>query len=388
MNQNQNQNPQNSTATEKETHDWHIMSITPLPTPGELRQEFPLSQDVFNRVVNNARLSIQKILSGEDKRVLAIVGPCSIHRIDEALEYAKRLAPLSQKYSDRMCIIMRCCLDKPRTSRGWPGFCQDPDMNGSYNFQDGWRRGRELLVKILELGLPIGLEFLDADTCQNVDDCVSYFWLGARTISSPRLRQTASGLSAPVGFKNPTEGNVNIAIDAIDFARHPSAFVASNHKGRRCEYRTTGHPWGHVILRGTNKGPNFGPEHVNDAVHKLAARGLLTKVVIDASHGNSNKDHSKQKDVIRDVAKRMAAGDHMAGFMYESYIGAGSQKLPKDLSDLKDNVSVTDGCDDFETTASVLEEVYQILAPRFAEASDESPTEIESAARDTVLANA
>jgi 3-deoxy-7-phosphoheptulonate synthase len=343
--------------------DWNIKSVTPMPTPGQLKKEIPLMPGLFENVVASARTTISNILAGEDSRLLVVVGPCSVHNISETLQYARILTELQKKVADKIFIVMRVCLDKPRTGRGWAGFFQDPDLNQSRNIQDGWRRGRKLLVDIIQLGLPIAMELLDADACQNIDECVSYWWIGARTVKSQRLREVASGLSTPVGFKNPTDGKIDDAIEAIDTAWHDSAFVATNEAGVRCEYRTEGNKYSNLILRGSDRGPNFDRESVEKAVHSLAHRGLMTRIIVDVSHGNSGKDFSRQQTLIDELVDRIVAGDNrIAGILYESYLEEGNQPLPKDLSNLKPNLSVTDACDSIETTREVLLRAHEKLA--------------------------
>ncbi|HMP67120.1 MAG TPA: 3-deoxy-7-phosphoheptulonate synthase [Candidatus Paceibacterota bacterium] len=345
-----------------EATDVNIKSITKMPTPDELKEMYPLSQEVFEKVVYSSREAIKSIISGEDKRFLVFVGPCSIHNVEEAYEYAKRLKNLQAVFGDKILIVMRVCLDKPRSGRGWAGFFQDPGLNQSRNIDEGWKKGRELLIKILELGIPVSMELLDADACQNVDDCISYWWIGARTVTSQRLREIASGLSTPVGFKNPTNGKIADAIDAMETAWHEAAFIATSGNGNRCEYRTYGNKYSNLILRGSDSGPNYGPEHVADAVAKLVHRNLPSRILIDVSHANSGKDYRKQREVIADIGKRVAAGEsYIAGFLYESYLEEGNQKLPKNVSDIKPNISVTDGCDSFETTQQQLQSLYEIL---------------------------
>ena len=351
--------------TEIKMSDWNIISVTPLPTPGELKEEFPLDPKIFKSVVVPSRKIIEDILTGEDPRMLAIVGPCSIHNTAEALEYARNLAEFQKKVSDKMFIVMRACMDKPRTGLGWSGFFQDPDLNQSMNIDSGWRRGRELLVKIVSMGLPVAMELLDADACQNIDECLSYWWVGARTVEAQRLRQISSGISTSVGFKNSADGNIDSAIQAIVTAGHVAVFTASNGKGLRCAYRSAGNKQGNLILRGSRTGANYCKESVEKAVQVLAQNGLSTRILIDVSHGNSGKDHKKQSAVIENIAKRRAAGeDHIAGFLYESYLDAGNQLLPKDLSDLKPRVSITDACDDWETTQKVLLKAHKILSKK------------------------
>ncbi len=346
-------------------HNTRVLSITPMPTPRELKERYPLFDDGF-AVVSKARNDIANILLGEDPRMLVVVGPCSIHNTEEAYRYAELLAHVAKQVADRMLVVMRFCIDKPRTGVGWSGFAHDPDLNGSYNFAEGWSKSRELAVRIIGLGLPLGIEFLDPETCQRIDDVFSYNWVGARTVASPRLRQITSALSTAVGFKNSTDGSIGAAIEGIDTARHPSAFTACNDDGLSSEFRTLGNPWGHLILRGDDRGPNYSREAVAEASHKLASRGLCSRVVVDASHGNSRKDHKNQPGVVREIVGRRASGESsLVGLMIESYIKEGKQPLPVDLSTLIPDISVTDACLGWEETETLLRRIYDDLAPLF-----------------------
>lgn len=347
-------------------HNTRVLSITPMPTPRQLKQKYPLSDDGFG-VVSKARVDIANILFGEDPRMLVVVGPCSIHDPSEAYRYAQLLASVAKRVADRMLIVMRFCVDKPRTGVGWSGFAHDPHLNGSFDFATGWSESREFAVRIIEdLQLPLGMEFLDPETCQRCDDLFAYNWVGARTVASPRLRQITSALSTPVGFKNAPDGSIAVAIEGIDVARTPSAFTACNDDGLSSEFRTLGNPWGHLILRGDDKGPNYSAESVAGASHKLASRGLCTRVIIDASHGNSRKDHKKQLEVVREiVGRRVAGGTSLAGLMIESYLQEGKQPHPVDLSTLRPEISITDACLSWSDTDILLREVYDSLAPLF-----------------------
>jgi 3-deoxy-7-phosphoheptulonate synthase len=282
-------------------------------------------------------------------------------------DYAALLAPVVRDISDRVLVVMRFCPDKPRTGVGWSGFAHDPDLNGSYDFAGGWSKTRELAVQIIEqFGIPLGMEFLDPETCQRIDDLFSYNWVGARTVASPRLRQITSALSTAVGFKNSTDGSIDAAIEGINTARHPSAFTACNDDGLSSEFRTLGNPWGHLILRGDDKGPNYSKESVTSAVHRLSTRSLCTRIVVDASHGNSRKDHKKQIDVVKDVVQRRIQGEvSLAGVMVESYLREGKQTLPVDLSCMQKEISVTDACLGFDDTEFLLRDIEKSLAPLF-----------------------
>ncbi|OHA17749.1 MAG: 3-deoxy-7-phosphoheptulonate synthase [Candidatus Taylorbacteria bacterium RIFCSPHIGHO2_01_FULL_46_22b] len=345
--------------------DWNITSATPMPKLSVLKHDIPLSEEVFDRVVRPARVAIQNILAGEDKRFLIVVGPCSIHNTNEAGEYASKLLALIPEVSDQLFIVMRTCLDKPRSGLGWPGFFMDPDLNGSKKADEGWRKGRKLLVEIVTSGVPVGLELLDAHACQVVDECAAYWWIGARTVTSQRLREIASGLSTPVGFKNPTEGDIAGAIEAIETARHHSAFLAINQHDILCEYRTSGNQFGHLILRGSSKGPNYDEPSVAKTVHQLAQRGLPTELLVDLNHANSGKDHRLQREILADVVGRVVNGNtHLRGVLYESYLEGGKQIHTKDLSLLKPRLSITDGCDSWEDTREALLRARDALAKR------------------------
>lgn len=345
--------------------DLNIKSITPMPTPNELKLETPLKPEIFEQVVAPSREAIKNIIFGDDKRMVAITGPCSIHNVDEAFEYATKLAEIAKEVKDHLHVVMRACLDKPRTGIGWAGHSHDPDLNQSLNMQYGWHSGRRFLVKVLSLGLPVAMELLDAFICQNLDDLLSYWWIGARTVTSQRLREISSGLSTSVGFKNPTDGGIGDAIEAMNLASHETAFVALNGNGRPCEYRTRGNKHGNLILRGSTKGPNYDKVSAEQAVHKLIQRELPTGLLIDTSHANSTKDYSKQAEIIRDIVDRRVSGElYIKGFLYESYLDAGSQVLPLDLSDLKPRLSITDGCDSWENTREVLLRASDSLSKR------------------------
>lgn len=350
--------------TNNKTHNWHIASIAPLPTPDELKREHPLSEGGW-KTVYDTRIGTTKILGGEDSRLIAIVGPCSVHNTAEALLYANKLAPLARELSDRLLVVMRVCCDKPRTRKSWTGFFDDPRMDGSCDVASGWREGRKLMVEIINLGLPVGMEFLDEDNFQGVDDLVSYVWIGARSVQSQRLRKVTSGISTAVGFKNHNLGKTDSAIDAIEFARQSNVFVASNDKGVRSRFSTNGNPWGHLIHRGSDTGTNFDHASIEKSSHELRRRGLISRIIVDASHGNSGKDHRRQYAVIEDLLHQIVSGSQLiAGFMCEGYLEAGSQPIPVDLSELKPNISVTDGCSDWPTTEAVLREAHSRLGER------------------------
>lgn len=342
-------------------HNANIRNISPLPTPKGMKSSYPLGE-VAQATVSKAREEIARIILGEDSRLLAIVGPCSIHNTEEVLRYAQRLAPLATELEDQLLVVLRFCGDKPRTGKAWTGFWNDPHMNGSCNIDHGWTESRKLAVEILTLGLPLGCEFLDAENFQRLDDTPSYVWLGARDVGSQRQRQIASGLSTPVGFKNHNIGGVKVALDAMSVSVGSNVFVSSNDNGLSSRFVTSGNRLSHLIHRGTDAGPNYDAESIAASVHELIHRGLLPRIVVDASHGNSRKDHMSQASVIADVVDQVISGSKsIAGFMYESYLKDGNQPIPQDLSELKPDVSVTDGCDGWDRTEEVLREAHRRL---------------------------
>lgn len=343
------------------THNIRVESIAPLPSPADLKKEFPLTSSAWE-TVREGRETMIRVLAGQDTRLVVVVGPCSVHNPREVLEYATLLAAFSKLLKDRIYIMIRLCCDKPRTRKAWPGFFTDPRLDGSCDMASGWREARQLMLAVAEMGLPIAVEFLDADNFQNVDDLVSNAWIGARTVQSQKHRQQASALSTPVGFKNPTQGTVKDAIDAIEFARHGHVFVASNDGGIRSRFATAGNPWGYLVHRGFEEKTNYDDTSISRSVELLRSFGLVSRIAVDVSHGNSGKDHARQEQVIMELVQQITAGSpSIAAIFYESYLEAGKQSIPRDLSDLKPRVSVTDGCDSWETTKRVLTKVHRQL---------------------------
>jgi len=308
-----------------------------------------------NVTVVEGREAVKRILRGEDSRLLVIVGPCSIHDEKAALEYAGRLRELSQQVADRLYVVMRVYFEKPRTTIGWKGLIYDPHLNGTFDIQAGLTAARRILLKVNEMGLPAATEMLDPITPQYTADLVTWASIGARTTESQTHRQMASGLSMPVGYKNATDGNLQIAMDAMQAAGHPHSFLGIDANGQTCVIQTKGNPWGHLILRGGRSGPNFAAEMVQTATDQLTAGKLPPRLMVDCSHANSEKDHRRQAFVWRDVvAQRVAGNQHVIGLMLESNIAEGSQKLTDDLSQLKYGVSVTDACLGWDETKELL----------------------------------
>lgn len=350
----------------KNTQNIHIRSLVPLISPNALRSELPMSEQACQTVVS-AREAIQRILRRQDDRLLAIVGPCSIHDERAALEYAERLAGLARNVADRILLCMRVYFEKPRTTIGWKGLINDPYLDGTFDIAAGLRKAREILLRINELGMPCCSEMLDPITPQYTADLVAWASLGARTIESQTHRQMASGLSMPVGFKNGTDGYLQIALDAMEAARHPHAFLGIDGDGQTCVVNTTGNPFCHLILRGGRTSPNYSREFVEEAVNALKARRLDPNILVDCSHANSAKDYRRQPVVWRDALEQRVAGNRdLIGMMLESNLFEGNQTLGDDPSKLRYGVSITDSCIGWEQTVELIEEANVALAPAYA----------------------
>jgi 3-deoxy-7-phosphoheptulonate synthase len=345
------------------TRDLRIESIRPLIAPAILLEEVPLSEP-GSRIVTRAREEVSRILSGRDDRLLTVVGPCSIHDIDAALDYAQRLKSLSAQLKEDLCIVMRVYFEKPRTTVGWKGLINDPNLNGSFSVNEGLRRARRLLVELTEMGVPIGLEFLDPITPQFIADAVTWGAIGARTTESQVHRELASGLSMPVGFKNGTGGSIQLAVDAVYAARYPHVFLSVTEQGVAAIVTTQGNTDCHIILRGGKTGPNYGSEAVAHALATLEHAGLERRLMVDTSHGNSNKDYRNQPLVAREVGEQIAAGEQgIVGVLMESFIVEGRQDLVAG-SGLVYGQSVTDACIGWEATVDVLHELAASVRTR------------------------
>ena len=342
------------------TNNLKIKSITPIIAPTDLRQVFPISVE-SGVCVSSSRAAINRILRGEDKRLMVVVGPCSIHDTKGALEYAERLAALSKEVAGELLLIMRVYFEKPRTTVGWKGLINDPDMNGSHLISKGLGIARGLLCKLTELGLPVATEMLDPITPEYLADLLSWGAIGARTTESQTHREMASGLSFPIGFKNGTDGNLQIAIDAMNAALHSHSFLGVNRDGLTSIIQTTGNPDVHMVLRGGKK-PNYSPEDIAKAEEMLGKAGLTPTVMVDCSHGNSEKQFDRQPQVMKSVVGQIEKGNcSISGVMIESYLKEGSQPMQKDLADLAYGVSITDGCIGWETTEQTLLEAHKRL---------------------------
>ena len=338
--------------TPSNTDNLRVRELRPLIAPDLLIDEIPLSPAAFD-TVNQGRQTAAKIISGDDDRLLMIVGPCSIHDPKAAIEYAKRLVELRAQYQDELCMIMRVYFEKPRTTVGWKGLINDPGLNNQFNINQGLRQARELLAEIADLGLPTATEFLDTIIPQYIADLISWAAIGARTTESQIHRELASGLSMPVGFKNGTGGSVQIAVDAIGSAQHSHHFLGVTNQGVAAIVSTAGNPHCHVILRGSKTGPNYDATAVAKATELLAKKQLTPKVMIDCSHGNSNKDYRRQQHVIEDVCAQLRMGSTaIQGVMVESHLVAGRQDAQPG-QELVYGQSITDACIDWEETVAL-----------------------------------
>ncbi len=346
------------------TDDLRISGMQEVIPPEELHREYPISETASD-TVHQTRQDIHNILYDKDDRLLVIVGPCSIHDPKAAREYAQRLKVLKEELADDLCIVMRVYFEKPRTTVGWKGLINDPHLDDSFNINHGLRLARSLLLDIADMGVPTGTEFLDLISPQYIADLISWGAIGARTTESQGHRELASGLSCPVGFKNGTNGGLRIAIDAIQAASRPHVFMSLTKAGHSAIFSTTGNEDCHIILRGGIK-PNYDAASVNEAAGELDRAGQKTKLMIDCSHANSNKDPSKQPEVCRNVGEQIAAGDErIFGIMLESHLVAGRQDNTPD-KELVYGQSITDGCISWDDTDVLLREMAESVRKRRA----------------------
>jgi len=343
------------------TSNLRIRSLEPLIPPARLMNLLPLDEAATRTIVDGRR-AVERILAGEDPRVLAVVGPCSIHDLDAARDYAARLAKIAESVSGRLLVVMRVYFEKPRTTVGWKGLINDPHLDDSFDVSTGLRLARGLLIEIAGMGLPTATEFLEPITPQYIADTIVLGAIGARTTESPTHRQMASGLSMPVGFKNSTDGSLQAAVDAMQSAQAPHSFLGIDNEGGTCVVSTAGNPWGVLMLRGGRSGSNYSPEVLDEARRRLESAGLPARVIVDCSHANSGKDHRRQSVVWRDVIAQRVAGDRsIVGLMLESNIHPGNQAPQRDRSKLQYGVSITDGCIGWEETEQLLREAHASL---------------------------
>ena len=344
----------------------NVAAIDDIPSPAEVRARLPLSEAAASTVLAG-RAAIRAVLDRKDPRLFVVVGPCSIHDPRAALEYAGRLRALAGEVQDTLLLVMRVYFEKPRTSVGWKGFVNDPRMDDSFRIDEGLARARELLMQIAELGLPTGSEALDPICPQYLADLISWYAIGARTTESQTHREMASGLSAPVGFKNGTDGGLEVAVNAIQSAKRPHGFLGVNQAGRTAVVRSRGNAYGHLVLRGGGGRPNYDTVSVRLAEGALARGGLAPNLVIDCSHANSMKDAALQPLVLHDCVHQILEGNRsIVGFMLESNLHAGNQPIPEDLSKLRYGVSVTDACIDWPATEQTLRRAHRELAGALA----------------------
>lgn len=334
-------------------NDVNVTAGERLPSPVEIKEQLPL-EGVAHETVVKSRQILRDILDGKDKRIFAVVGPCSIHDREAALDYARRLKQLHDELADSVYIVMRVYFEKPRTTTGWKGLVNDPDMDDSFRIDKGLRLARELLLQINDMGLPAATEALDPIAPQYYGDLVSWTAIGARTTESQTHRELASGLSTPVGFKNATDGSQMVAINALQSASSPHSFLGIDQEGRITIIRTRGNQYGHVVLRGGQQ-PNYDSVSVRLCEQALTEAGMPSRIVIDCSHANSNKDPSLQATVLQDVVHQVADGNKsIFGVMLESNIGWGKQSMPANPADLEYGVSITDACIDWQATEEAL----------------------------------
>ncbi len=345
-----------------QTNNLNVRKVAPIIAPADLKQVFPLTTEGA-AFVSESREQIKAILRGEDKRLMVVVGPCSIHDPEAAMDYARKLAALAAELGDQLFFVMRVYFEKPRTTVGWKGLINDPDMDGTHRISKGLGIARQLFCAITDLKLPIASEMLDPITPQYLADMISWGAIGARTTESQTHREMASGLSFPVGFKNGTDGGLKIATDAMAAACRPHSFLGINFEGRSSIVETTGNPDIHIVLRGGNDAPNYLPDDITATVALLKKNNLPPAIMVDCSHANSYKDHERQGEVLDNiVAQRLAGAADICSVMIESNLHAGNQSIPADLSQLQYGVSVTDKCVDWETTEAMLIRTHASLA--------------------------
>lgn len=342
----------------------HIASSRVLLTPSDIKSKLPLT-DSTKKTVLQFREEVENIVTGQDDRKFLVVGPCSIHDVQAAEEYARKLKKLSERVKDKLLLIMRVYFEKPRTTVGWKGLINDPDMDDSFHIEKGLLIARSLLIKIAELGLPTATEALDPIIPQYIGELISWSAIGARTTESQTHREMASGLSMPVGFKNGTDGSIQVALDALQSAIKPHNFLGINQMGQVSIFETTGNPYSHIILRGGGGKPNFEAMSVKIAEEKFKEVNLPARIVIDCSHGNCNKDHRLQSAVFENVIQQILDGNQsIVGLMLESHLYEGNQPISSNLEKLKYGVSVTDKCIGWNETEKIILAAYEKLSEK------------------------
>ena len=344
-----------------EVHNINVASQNVLVTPEQLNDALPMSEAI-RTTVQGSRREIWDILDRKDPRLFVVVGPCSIHDPEAAMDYARRLQILADEVQDTLLVVMRVYFEKPRTTVGWKGLINDPHLNDSFKIEEGLHIGRKLLLDILELGLPTSTEALDPISPQYLQDLISWNAIGARTTESQTHREMASGLSAAVGFKNGTDGGLEVAMNALNSAAKPHRFLGINSQGQVSVFTTKGNPYGHVVLRGGSTGPNYDSVHIKLCEDALEKAGQAKNIMVDCSHANSSKKPELQPLVAENITDQILAGNKsIVGLMIESNLKAGNQSIPDNLDELKYGVSVTDGCIDWDTTQQCLREMHEKL---------------------------
>ncbi len=334
-----------------------------LITPEQLKARLPVSEDV-REAVNGYRETVRTIVDRKDPRLLVVVGPCSIHDVEAAKEYAQRLKRLSDDIADQVFVVMRAYFEKPRSTVGWKGLINDPHLDDSFKVAEGLHIGRQLLLELSQMGLPLATEALDPITPQYMQDLISWSAIGARTTESQTHREMASGLSCPVGFKNGTDGSLGVAINALESVASPHRFLGISPTGQVSVIQTKGNAHGHVVLRGGSSGPNYSPEHIQACEAALEKLGLTQSIMVDCSHANSNKDHRQQRNVVNSVSQQIAAGNRsITGLMIESHLHEGNQSI-SNPDGLSYGVSITDACINWDETDSLLRQLAEQLASR------------------------
>lgn len=347
--------------SKNEVHNINVESQQVLITPDQLKLEVPMSERA-RQIVADSRQVVTDILDRKDHRMFVVVGPCSIHDTKAAMEYALRLRDLAEEVSDTIYVIMRVYFEKPRTTVGWKGLINDPYLNDSFKIQEGLHIGRKLLLDILDLGLPTSTEALDPISPQYLADCISWSAIGARTTESQTHREMASGLSSAVGFKNGTDGGLTVAMNALNSVSSPHRFLGINTAGQVAVIKTRGNPYAHIVLRGGSNGPNYDSVHIKLCETELEKAGVANNIMVDCSHANSNKQPELQPLVMENVANQVLEGNQsIVGLMVESNLKAGNQSIPEELSELQYGVSVTDGCIDWDTTATAIRSMREKL---------------------------
>lgn len=346
----------------RKLRDANIAGISNIPSPREYWERFPVTPALRDQILGY-REQAQRILAGQDRRILCVIGPCSIHDPEAGLEYAARLCELARKIRDSIFVVLRAYFEKPRTNIGWKGLIHDPDLNGTLDMRKGLEVARKFLLRVGELGVPVATEFVDLITPQYIADCVTWAAIGARTAESQAHRQLASGLSMPVGFKNGTGGSIKLAVDGVLAAQSRHGFLSVDEAGMVSQVVTTGNPWCHIVLRGSEaRGSNYDATSVAGAQKALRELGLRPCIMVDCSHGNSKKDHLLQAVVLRDVITQRKAGNlAIIGFMMESHLKQGSQKPGNNPSGLAYGLSITDPCMGWEATQELLLETHHAL---------------------------